>query len=146
MAAPRGRTYTPTRGPLAGQTFTAAPGRTSGYYAYQGALARYKGYAGGYGEQRKVEGGGVVRSLTEFIIRHSDLSRTEARDQASGFWQSESNHSPSYPAAGSHSPMLAPSGTDARRNRKHRAMAWLADEGFIDNHADSDDAWDTVDY
>jgi hypothetical protein len=46
MAAPRGRSYTPRSGPLAGQTFNApanARGETSGYNAYQQAYARHFG-------------------------------------------------------------------------------------------------------
>jgi hypothetical protein len=46
MAAPKGRSYTPTRGPLAGQTFNApanARGETAAYNAYQNALARHYG-------------------------------------------------------------------------------------------------------
>lgn len=46
MVAPKGRTYTPTRGPLAGQTFRApanARGETAAYNAYQNALARHYG-------------------------------------------------------------------------------------------------------
>jgi hypothetical protein len=46
MAAPKGSTYTPSRGPLAGQTFRAPPnarGETAAYNAYQNALARHYG-------------------------------------------------------------------------------------------------------
>jgi hypothetical protein len=46
VAAPRGRSYTPSRGPLAGQTFNApanARGETAAYNAYQNALARHYG-------------------------------------------------------------------------------------------------------
>lgn len=46
MPAPKGRSYTPSRGPLRGQTFTApagARGQTAAYNAYQNALARYYG-------------------------------------------------------------------------------------------------------
>jgi hypothetical protein len=46
VAAPKGRSYTPSRGPLAGQTFNApanARGETAAYNAYQNALARHYG-------------------------------------------------------------------------------------------------------
>lgn len=57
MAAPKGRSYTPSRGPLAGQTFTApanARGETAAYNAYQNALGRHYGFSSyaGYKAQR----------------------------------------------------------------------------------------------
>lgn len=45
-------TYTPKSGPLAGQTFTGAPGTSQGYNLYQQARARALGFLS-YGEERR---------------------------------------------------------------------------------------------
>ena len=153
MAAPRGETYTPKRGPLAGQTFRAPPGRTAptaAYNAYQNALARVKssGTYPTYAQQRKAEGGGTMRSVVEFIMQKGDLSRSEAQSEARDAYNSQSYRGPSTPAGGSlgtqnaryrgHSP--------AQGRRKHDIMKWLADNGYIESDQDRDDAWDSIDY
>lgn len=149
MAAPRGATYTPKRGPLAGQTFHAPPGRTAptaAYNAYQNALARYKtgGRSRTYAAQRRIEGHGVVANLERWIRAHRDESRFDARELAREFWQGESYHGPTAPAVGSSGRVNR--ANDAQRARKHRMMRWLAEQGYIDTDADREEAWDTLDY
>jgi hypothetical protein len=79
MAAPRGSTYTPSRGPLAGQTFRAPPnarGETAAYNAYQNALARHYGQPsyGAYKAQQASPFYVVVRERA----RQAGQSRAEA--------------------------------------------------------------------
>ena len=152
MAAPRGATYTPKRGPLAGQTFRAPPGRTAptaAYNAYQNALARTKssGTYTTYSQQRKAEGSGTLRSVIAFIQAKGGESKSEASALASEAYQSQSYRGPSSPAMGS-AGMRAGirEANPSQRMRKHLIMKWLAENGYINSDADRDDAWDSIDY
>lgn len=145
MAAPRGATYTPKKGPLAGQTFRAPPGRTgatAAYNAYQNARARLVtgGRAETYAKQRGTESRGLIASMTNWIVGRGE-TRADAREMAREFWSEEPYHGPTAPAVG------RKGGTNranaAQRARKHRLMKWLYDNGYID---DRDEAWDTLDY
>jgi len=149
MAAPRGDTYTPKRGPLAGQTFRAPAGRTAptaAYNAYQNALARYKtgGQAQTYAQQRKAEDKGLIATITNFIQAHSQESRAEAREAARDFYANEPYHGPTRPAGGPSGRHPNPGGEHAAR--KHRLMKWLSEEGYMVTDQDRDDAWDEIDY
>jgi hypothetical protein len=148
MAAPRGATYTPTRGPLAGQTFRAPPGRTAptaAYNAYQNALAQYR--SGGqyttYAQQRVAEDRGLIANITNFLTARG-TSRTEARETAREFYQQEAYHGPTRPAGGPSGRNPNPGGALAQRKR--HLMAWLYDEGYLVSDQDHDDAWDYLDY
>lgn len=147
MPAPRGD-YTPKSGPLAGQTFRATGAPTSGYNAYQNALARIKsgGSYSTYAQQRKAEGGGAMRSIVSFIQARGE-SKGEARERAREAYLSQTYRGPSVPAMGSAG--IQRGGRDAnpsQRMRKHQIMKWLADNGYINSDADRDDAWDNIDY
>ena len=149
MAAPRGATYTPKRGPLAGRTFAAPAGRTAptaAYNAYQNALAAYKtgGRATTYAQQRRQEDRGLIATITNFIQAHGGDSRTEAREKAREFWQDEPYHGPTQPAAGPSGKHPNPGGQWAQRKR--RVMVWLYDEGYLSSAQDHFDAWDEIDY
>lgn len=62
MPAPKGVTYTPKSGPLAGRTFVGTAGTTQAYNRYQQARARVLGFSG-YAEQRRVMNTPQTRAL-----------------------------------------------------------------------------------
>lgn len=62
MAAPRGGTYVPRSGALAGLTFTGTPGTSQAYNRYQQARAHSLGFAS-YSHQRNVTKGSVFKGL-----------------------------------------------------------------------------------
>jgi len=151
MAAPRGATYTPKRGPLAGRTFAAPAGRTAptaAYNAYQNALAAYKtgGRATTYAQQRRQEDRGLIATITSFIQSHGDDSRSEAREKAREFWQGEPYHGPTRPASGPGGPGVPGGKNSVWGRRKNRLMKWLAEEGYITSESDRNDAWDELYY
>jgi len=51
MAAPKGASYTPKSGPLAGRTFVGTPGSSQAYNRYQAARSRALGF-GNYTQER----------------------------------------------------------------------------------------------
>lgn len=62
MAAPRGATYAPKSGPLAGLTFTGTPGTTQAYNRYQQARAHTLGFSS-YRHQRTVAKSSIFKGL-----------------------------------------------------------------------------------
>lgn len=135
MPSPRGREYTPTRGPFAGRTFVAPEGRTSGYFAYQQALARYQGFSGYSGERRALRDD-MFRVLESRYRAVHGVSTAEARRAVRGLLRDESR------SRGN----LAPGDrryTAAQGARKHRAIEWAMDNGLYDT---GDDAADEIPY
>lgn len=118
MAAPKGRTYTPTRGPLAGITFTAPEGLKSGYYAYQQARSQLLGFQRGYQQERVYTRDPVSMKLEQRLRSATGLTRAQARQRvaATGF---------------------------NRKSNGQNVVRWAIDEGLFDY---GDDAADYIYY
>lgn len=80
MAAPRGATYAPRSGPLAGLTFTGTPGTSQAYNRYQQARAHSLGFAS-YSHQRTVTKGSVFKGLvTSFFKKEGRKPNAQERE------------------------------------------------------------------
>lgn len=83
MAAPRGASYSPKSGPLAGSIFTGTPGTSQAYNRYQQARAHTLGFSS-YSHQRNVAKGSIFKGLvTSFMnkdnaAKPSNVHREEA--------------------------------------------------------------------
>jgi hypothetical protein len=132
MAAPRGRSYTPTRGPLAGQTFNApanARGETAAYNAYQNALARHYG-SPTYGAL-KTQRANPLYTVAFERAKTKGQGRGTAHETARrivGDTRIEKHKAGKY--------FETPTG-----QRMHAIIAQMFDEGLFDSQSDVDDTF-----
>jgi len=79
MAAPRGASYSPKTGILAGRIFTGTPGTTQAYNRYQQARAHALGFSS-YSHQRQVSKSSIFKGLvTSFTQRDNAPKTTNAQ-------------------------------------------------------------------
>lgn len=88
MAAPRGATYTPRSGPLAGRTFVGIPGTSQAYNRYQQARAHTLGFSG-YRQERLARQSTRYRQLIGQESRDEPVSRQRRFDLLKAFGQQQ---------------------------------------------------------
>lgn len=88
MAAPKGASYTPRSGPLAGRTFVGTPGTTQAYNRYQQARSRALGLSS-YAEERQVRQIPEFRALLqqEYHISGENVPRARRQELLQVFAQ-----------------------------------------------------------
>lgn len=74
MAAPKGASYSPKSGPLAGLIFTGTPGTSQAYNRYQQARAKALGFSN-YGHQRQAQKSSVFKGLVTTFMQKSGSNR-----------------------------------------------------------------------
>lgn len=78
MAAPKGATYAPKSGPLAGMTFVGTPGTSQAYNRYQQARAHALGFSS-YSHQRTVQRSSIFKGLMSDLFNKTGGKPTNAQ-------------------------------------------------------------------